>query len=288
MNMVHLTAFLNVIKHLSAVVLCVPFNFKNDLSYSKTIPYYARLLRPLFDARQAFLALTNVNSESYELFIEEKSWASMLEGKLEGVNSILTGASCPTIDVALPFNTIYPKSTLNRLFQGKDVQNLLLYASIESRRMLLNFVAFNRVPLTNLSLPLPPAVEDGRRSALAACRARIEGANETVRIESDKRFKQLKEQDELITQINQNWAQLMNHQNQIKILGADIRTEPKFISGNDLFHINPPEHLVRVTSPIPPFGAGIQSHGCTYAERENVGQNERVFSVRRNFFTFGR
>lgn len=82
--MVHLTAFIHVLKHLSAVVVCVPFNFKNDLSYSKTIPYYAKLLRPLFDARQAFLALTQVDANSYEDFLEQKRWSKVLEAKLEG------------------------------------------------------------------------------------------------------------------------------------------------------------------------------------------------------------
>lgn len=119
--------------------------------------------------------------------------------------------------------------------------------------MLLNFVAYNRVPLVDIPLPLPPAVEDGRKAALASCRATIQSANNSVEIESTNRGRKLREKDEIITQINQNWALYQNKLSERRILSADIKTQPKFIFGNEIFNFDATEEIVVLDCPIQPF-----------------------------------
>lgn len=59
-NMYLLANFLRKVKKLHMVVLVIPFSYKNDLSYSESLPYYFRLLTPLFSKKQAVVAFTQV------------------------------------------------------------------------------------------------------------------------------------------------------------------------------------------------------------------------------------
>lgn len=289
--MVQLTAFIQSLKHLSAAVLCVSFSFKADNMYLTAIPYYAKLLKPLFDAHKVFVALTHVNTNTYETEQENQTWDNLLQAKLAGVNDILKRNNCPTIDIGLPFNTVYPPSLMNRLFKGQTVNNELLMVSLESRRMLLNFVNSSRVPMTNMKFLLPPDVNNKRLAAKNIWERKIEQTNNSVEIENSSRGHALKAKDEIIKQINEKFGKLNSLVESRKNLSGYLRTNPVFISGNEFINFTGAEAELTVRSPVPPFSISVQSHNVIYNRKDEPDDGEEknntvVFCVRRKTFSF--
>lgn len=274
-NMYLLANFLRRLETLHLVVLVIPFSYKNDLSYSASLPYYFSLLSPLFNARQVMIAFTQVDDGLYQQQVEDEMWGDLMEAKRAGVNSILESYNCPSIDISLPFNTVYPRTrlaaTLEKIESGAgSYPPTIMGRSLLSRDNLFRLVAFLQpVSIKDMLFPLPPSAEVRKEQVLRQTKEMKKQIQETVAIEDAARGKTLQ-----ILQIHQSSKYGIESSLRVKKdekkkkENPRIRSNPAWRYGDDMFHFRSvfgkAVATVMLTADYDQFADFILHEGCTY------------------------
>lgn len=242
----HMMAVIRMIRaqlrFVHSLVLVYRFKSRMDAATKPSLCYYRDLFAPLFRAGNVILVLTHVSSEDYEIGLENNTFDNEVAEHLTTINEILelnTPAwNCPIVMYYF-LNSKWSTSRIQeflKLINSKKEPstNDLLWRSYLMREKILDYIA--KAPAvvfyTHL-ISLPPMLEIERKNALAVINGRIKELLETVRIENNTRANQLREQEDLRTQIALENNKITQCDHEINELSATQKTPSKYVAGDD-------------------------------------------------------
>jgi hypothetical protein len=229
-----------------SLVLVYRFKTRVDAAIGPALCYYRDLFCPLFKAQNVILVLTHVSSDDYELGLFQKTWDAAVQTHLDECNELLelnTPAwNCP-INRCFFVNSKWTPPRIDKLLRQimakeKIDETDLLYRSYLMREQILDYISeAPEVILDTHLVPLPPALETERISALSVIDGRIKELLKAVRIEDELRANQLTYLEKLRTDFTGVNVKIEHAKAEIKTLSATQKTPSKCVAGDDWIKI---------------------------------------------------